>query len=684
MPGRDVEIRLIGRDDTGRATRSAGNNLDQLARKIDKFNSKAITGGKTKIDNSTIVADTKRTFGRAGERGAAEFNRRFRAKMSGFSKQGQRVGAAFMAGLIKTITFGQLGQGFAHAAIRAAPAAAKAGGLLGAAMAGALIVQLGTAITAAVPLLLGGLLVAGPIAFLLKQGAKASKDATQQQKAIAALQKRIASTKDKGRRADLQKELQLQQKNLDQLHKQAQQFDRLKLKAKSFMETISRPLRVPLAQSITEIGKGFDRLKGPLVSLFKQIGPALAPLTKGVMGLFVEFIKAVKKDAPSIAASFRAWGKALPGVGKALGAFFGKIIKDPQKTVDAVKNLASTLKQFAADSGTIVSGLQEISQGYGDLAKTINKFENNGGKDAFLSSKSSEAQTQAFRAPWKRTWRAMVDDANTAVIGILAAMDKLFQGIPSIPGSPFDKLKTGVHNALISARDEFDKTKEKRRQLDAALAKKTAVTKITADIRDLSAKLKTARAKLKDPTLTKKQRAKVGADIKELTAKLKAAKQKLDAVKHGKTIAKLHADAKDLQAKIKRSRAQLRTVHNSKPRAKIKGDIRDAQAKLRQIRSQLAALNGKTATVYVKTIRRNIVRHIDINVPGSFAGDAAWSGSLSGGGTSRTGGPAPVNVAAPIVDTRVFLDSREIRSVARSTVLDENRRNAYRARVGRR
>jgi predicted nucleic acid-binding Zn-ribbon protein len=278
----------------------------------------------------------------------------------------------------------------------------------------------------------------------------------------------------------------------------------------------------------------------------------------------------------------------------------------------------------------------------------------------------------------------MVTDAHTAVIGILSAMDKLFQAIPAIPGSPFDKLKKGVHNALGSVQKDFDTTKEKWRQTDAALSKKAATAKVKADITDLTAKLKTAKAKLKDPTLTKKQRAKVGADIKELTAKLKAAKQKLDAIKHGKTIAKLHGDAKDLQAKITSMKAKLKTVHNSKTRAKIKGDIKDAQAKLAQIKAQLAALNGKTATVYVKTVRRNITRHIDINVPTSNASDGSWSGSLGGGGMSRTGGPTPVNVQAPIVNTTVQLDSQVIRTVARSTVLDENRRAAYRARVGAR
>jgi len=60
----------------------------------------------------------------------------------------------------------------------------------------------------------------------------------------------------------------------------------------------------------------------------------------------------------------------------------------------------------------------------------------------------------------------------------------------------------------------------------------------------------------------------------------------------------------------------------------------------------------------------------------------AVGGILAGGG--RTGGPTQVNVAAPIVDVRNFLDSRELATVFRAVVVDENRRNAHRVRVGRR
>src|SRR5215216_368291 len=52
----DVEINLIGHDRTGNATRSAANNLDQLARKVDKFNAKTIGDNKSAGPSTGIRA----------------------------------------------------------------------------------------------------------------------------------------------------------------------------------------------------------------------------------------------------------------------------------------------------------------------------------------------------------------------------------------------------------------------------------------------------------------------------------------------------------------------------------------------------------------------------------------------------------------------------------------------------
>ena len=69
----------------------------------------------------------------------------------------------------------------------------------------------------------------------------------------------------------------------------------------------------------------------------------------------------------------------------------------------------------------------------------------------------------------------------------------------------------------------------------------------------------------------------------------------------------------------------------------------------------------------------------------SWAAGGTWTPTLAPAGAYRTGGPAPVvNVAAPVVDVSVRLDSHVIKAVSRSVVRDEQRRAAYRARIGSR
>lgn len=64
----------------------------------------------------------------------------------------------------------------------------------------------------------------------------------------------------------------------------------------------------------------------------------------------------------------------------------------------------------------------------------------------------------------------------------------------------------------------------------------------------------------------------------------------------------LTADISSWQAKLRSARAALRKTTNQKARAKLKADISDLQAKIRSARAQLNALNGKTATTYIKTV----------------------------------------------------------------------------------
>jgi len=113
-----------------------------------------------------------------------------------------------------------------------------------------------------------------------------------------------------------------------------------------------------------------------------------------------------------------------------------------------------------------------------------------------------------------------------------------------------------------------------------------------------------------------------------------------------------------------------------------------------RIQSSIDALHGKTIPVVVKfsTVgykdTLGIVRHFSLNAPSSVGRTAAghhWQNTLSGsGGTARAGGPSSINVAAPVVETTVMIDGQALDARIRNIIIDEGRRNAHHARVGRR
>lgn len=146
---------------------------------------------------------------------------------------------------------------------------------------------------------------------------------------------------------------------------------------------------------------------------------------------------------------------------------------------------------------------------------------------------------------------------------------------------------------------------------------------------------------------------------------------------------KLKAEKKDLDAKVEAAKAKLKTVPKEK-QAKIKAEIAEAQRRIRQIKSEIAGVHGKTATILLRLQKQGFSRKgLQESIDRSYDGGNGWAGA-AGGGQYRTGGPAEVNVAAPNVSVRAFLDSREIGAVVRTTVVDENKRSAWRARVGAR
>ena len=268
MASRDAELNLIGNDRTGAATRSAASNLDQLRNKLNRFN-----------------ATARRDSRRGGVDAAADFIRSF-------------VGALTL-GLRGSLTSKVL-------ATPLGAVGATLGGVLGAAV----VTAAAAAITAGLPLLVAGGLIALPFIHL----AKTQKEAV----------------------------------------------DKLKKRWRGFLDFISKPLTVPFVDVLGEIGDGLDRLKRPLTDLMRAIGPALAPFTKGVMDGLLAFVEALKPAMPGIVAGMQAWAKVAPGIGKALGDLIAAILKDPDRVVQTIESISKALTVLARVLGILIPFLTEL------------------------------------------------------------------------------------------------------------------------------------------------------------------------------------------------------------------------------------------------------------------------------------------------------------------------------------
>jgi len=92
---------------------------------------------------------------------------------------------------------------------------------------------------------------------------------------------------------------------------------------------------------------------------------------------------------------------------------------------------------------------------------------------------------------------------------------------------------------------------------------------------------------------------------------------------------RLKGEISDLQAKVDAAKAKLKTVPASQ-RSAVRGDISDLEAKIRRARAELAALDGTSATTYIRTVSSS----------GNVGGLGGHTGYAAGGITgAAAGGP---------------------------------------------
>jgi hypothetical protein len=435
MASNEVRIKVTAQDDTDRTFRavekkfrdfasrmktvstkvaakvddsSFGGVQSQLDRKLSRMRSAAVKVAVTPdISQVSMKAfETRlRAFGAVNaspvkipvvpdiDRGFATRLRAFDLRMkSALSNVGAKGGLAFAAGFLKTLTFGQVGAGFSRAAIKLHPAAAKAGALLGAGMAAALLLQLSNLVTAGIPLILGAGMLAVPIVGLIKPMVDAQKEIEKITNSITVKKIQLIEAEERVREAtnkkqreaakervrDIKEEIGLLEKNRAELEKLAEPLIRLRDRWGKFIAEISKPVKAPLLEVFELIG---DRLKSwtkPVKEAFKELAPVLVPFTEGVLNGIEEFFKAIGREMPGIKAGMQAWADAFPGIARSFGEMVAKILADPERTVQAVKDFAGALDDLATSASAVISFLAGAAEKYGKFAREIDEAERAG------------------------------------------------------------------------------------------------------------------------------------------------------------------------------------------------------------------------------------------------------------------------------------------------------------------
>lgn len=116
---------------------------------------------------------------------------------------------------------------------------------------------------------------------------------------------------------------------------------------------------------------------------------------------------------------------------------------------------------------------------------------------------------------------------------------------------------------------------------------------------------------------------------------------------------------------------------------KVEDSGKAIRAEFARIQAKIDALHGKTITVNVAVKKQQGSGNAGyIKQAGIAFATSTWAGAMAGAADGRT--QAPAQPALVNATTKVYLDSAEIKAVARTVVTQESSRQAWRANVGRR
>jgi TolA-binding protein len=650
---RDINLDIVGHDKTGRATRSAGNNLDHLKRKAD--------AAKKSTDRMT-----------AGQQVLVR-----RAEQSAVAL-GKMVGAASAAVAVLPI--------FGAAVAKAAVAAAK------------LVSQIGPAAAGLLPLAAGFLLVrqtlvsAGPamlkaiepvtaawrkqqeyVGRLASEGLRplAREFARVNLHLIGRAQERIASAVNRTARSTLRWVNTLEGQRIISTigDATARTFERLAPKAEQVARAVARLAgraagsafqafgdgAAYAADKVTEfldsisssdIATAFERIRGyadRAGSAMRRIGDALEWIE--------EHETTINRVRTALATLAVVVGVATGGWMIALGGAAALIAMNWDKVTAAFDRVRARAQQFVA----WFRGLDTVRANVDTFRGAVDNLRQ--GWDNFVNSVRPKVQPFLDRLQVAFIKMQPLIGAVAAIVGVLG------KAFLTVAGPVAGAILTAL-GVLISAFG------------DIAVAAAQVATTVLRTFAALIRPIATVAQKLGLPFADAFAEAADDADT---------AAGKMDRSLNSVKTDVARTQINQLQNKINSLKGK--TVKTEADRQAIAA----AQQKIRELQGTINSLHGKTVTNYV--ITRNIVEYQNHragergqagfsrpsgrrNAPKFATGDGSMWGPA-------VGGAIRVQAGTTNVDARVYIDGREITAITRSTIHDEQSRAAYRARYGR-
>lgn len=176
---------------------------------------------------------------------------------------------------------------------------------------------------------------------------------------------------------------------------------------KTTLAKAAAPLVGPFNKALKDIGKLVKGLGPDFKSIFKSLKPVVPLMTKAFSGVVRQVVSALKDSMPAVNAAFRGLASALPTVGKWIGEFIRSLLKNPA----IIENTTKALTLMAAGPlkllGPLLSGLTVI---FGAQVNIMRLFKLTG--DALWSSlvrwfDGGSGAIGRLKAAWGPLWTAI-------------------------------------------------------------------------------------------------------------------------------------------------------------------------------------------------------------------------------------------------------------------------------------